>query len=415
MQSSKEIELMTSEKELVKFYKKVLTIVSVSQIFGGAGLAAGITVGALIAKDILGTDAYSGIPSALFTLGSAGAAMMVGILSQKYGRRIGLSIGFVLGGIGAIGVVIATLLSNIWILFIALLIYGSGTATNLQARYAGTDLAKSHQKGKAISIAMVMTTFGAIIGPNVSNFMGSIAQNLNLPSLSGPFILAAIAYIMAGIVLFIMLRPDPSVIANHIQSFGNNKQEVDETINDKNGIVFGGFIMVLTQIVMLAIMTMTPVHIENNGHSLNAIGIVIGLHIGFMYLPSLITGVLVDKVGTKVMSIASALTLLLAGIVSAFAPTNSVLWIAIGLSLLGMGWNFGLISGTTIIVQSTSLDIRAKIQGQIDVFIALSGAAGGVLSGIVMAQSNYMTLAIVGGLLSLTIIPFLRFNKKIRT
>ena len=170
---------------MVKFYKKVLTIVSVSQIFGGAGLAAGITVGALIAKDILGTDAYSGIPSALFTLGSAGAAMMVGILSQKYGRRIGLSIGFVLGGIGAIGVVIATLLSNIWILFIALLIYGSGTATNLQARYAGTDLAKSHQKGKAISIAMVMTTFGAIIGPNVSNFMGSIAQNLNLPSLSG--------------------------------------------------------------------------------------------------------------------------------------------------------------------------------------------------------------------------------------
>ena len=397
---------MTSEKELVKFYKKVLTIVSVSQIFGGAGLAAGITVGALIAKDILGTDAYSGIPSALFTLGSAGAAMMVGILSQKYGRRIGLSIGFVLGGIGAIGVVIATLLSNIWILFIALLIYGSGTATNLQARYAGTDLAKSHQKGKAISIAMVMTTFGAIIGPNVSNFMGSIAQNLNLPSLSGPFILAAIAYIMAGIVLFIMLRPDPYIIAN---------QEVDETINDKNGIVFGGFIMVLTQIVMLAIMTMTPVHIENNGHSLNAIGIVIGLHIGFMYLPSLITGVLVDKVGTKVMSIASALTLLLAGIVCAFAPTNSVLWIAIGLSLLGMGWNFDLISGTTIIVQSTSLDIRAKIQGQIDVFIALSGAAGGVLSGIVMAQSNYMTLAIVGGLLSLTIIPFLRFNKKIRT
>lgn len=169
--------------------------------------------------------------------------------------------------------------------------------------------------------------------------------------------------------------------------------------------MFGGFIMVLTQIVMLAIMTMTPVHIENNGHSLNAIGIVIGLHIGFMYLPSLITGVLVDKVGTKVMSIASALTLLLAGIVCAFAPTNSVLWIAIGLSLLGMGWNFDLISGTTIIVQSTSLDIRAKIQGQIDVFIALSGAAGGVLSGIVMAQSNYMTLAIVGGLLSLTIIP----------
>lgn len=179
-------ELIDSEEKISKFYKKVLIIVSISQIFGGAGLAAGITVGALIAKDILGTDAYSGVPSALFTLGSAGAAMMVGMLSQKYGRRIGLAIGFALGGIGAIGVVIATLFSNIWLLLFALLVYGSGTATNLQARYAGTDLAKSHQKGKSISIAMVMTTFGAVVGPNISDLMGDVAQSLTLPSLSGP-------------------------------------------------------------------------------------------------------------------------------------------------------------------------------------------------------------------------------------
>ena len=405
-------ELIDSEEKISKFYKKVLIIVSISQIFGGAGLAAGITVGALIAKDILGTDAYSGVPSALFTLGSAGAAMMVGMLSQKYGRRIGLAIGFALGGIGAIGVVIATLFSNIWLLLFALLVYGSGTATNLQARYAGTDLAKSHQKGKSISIAMVMTTFGAVVGPNISDLMGDVAQSLTLPSLSGPFILAAIAYILAGVVLFITLKPDPYLVAKHIQAVGTNKQEIDETLNNKNGVVFGGFIMVLTQIVMLAIMTMTPVHMQHHGHTLNAIGIVIGLHIGFMYLPSLITGVLVDKLGAKFMSIASALTLLLAGFVSALSPTNSVFWIAVGLSLLGIGWNFGLISGTTIIVQSTSLDIRAKVQGKIDVFIALSGAAGGALSGVVMAQSNYMTLAIVGGLLSLLIIPFLRFNRK---
>ncbi|MFG0930693.1 MFS transporter [Staphylococcus sp. 231237_7MaSpsaltlick] len=403
-------ELINNESKLRSFYKKVLTIVSISQIFGGAGLAAGITVGALIAKDILGTDAYSGVPSFLFTLGSAGAAMMVGIFSQKFGRRIGLSIGFALGGVGAIGVVIATMFSNIWLLLFSLLIYGSGTATNLQARYAGTDLAKPHQKGKAISITMVMTTFGAVIGPNTSEVMGTIADGLNLPSLSGPFILAAVAYILAGVVLFIMLRPDPYLVAKHIRTLDTNKQEIDSTLNNKSGVIFGGFIMVLTQIVMLAIMTMTPVHMQHNGHTLNAIGIVIGLHIGFMYLPSLITGVLVDKIGAKSMSVASALTLLLAGVVSAFSPENSVFWIASGLSLLGIGWNFGLISGTAIIVQSTSLDIRAKVQGQIDVFIALSGAAGGALSGIVMAQSNYMTLAIIGGILSLLILPFLRFN-----
>lgn len=408
---SKEIErLIEDETSLRKFYKKVLTIVSISQIFGGAGLAAGITVGALIAKDILGTDAYSGLPSALFTLGSAGAAMMVGTLSQKFGRRIGLSIGFILGGVGAIGVIFATVLNNIWLLFIALLIYGSGTATNLQARYAGTDLAKVNQKGKAISITMVMTTFGAVIGPNVADFMGNIALGINLPPLSGPFILAAFAYILAGLVLFIMLRPDPYLIAKRIHNSSNNTSSIDNTVNNKRGMVFGGFVMVLTQMVMLAIMTMTPVHMAHYGHTLSAIGIVIGLHIGFMYFPSLITGFLVDKVGAKIMSIASAITLLLAGLVSAFAPPNSVSLIALGLSLLGLGWNFGLISGTTMVVQSTSLDIRAKIQGKVDVFIALSGAAGGALSGVIVAQSNFMTLGIIGGLLSLIILPLLKFK-----
>ncbi|MBO1212181.1 MFS transporter [Staphylococcus nepalensis] len=408
---SKEIErLIEDETSLRKFYKKVLTIVSISQIFGGAGLAAGITVGALIAKDILGTDAYSGLPSALFTLGSAGAAMMVGTLSQKFGRRIGLTIGFILGGVGAIGVIFAAVLNNIWLLFIALLIYGSGTATNLQARYAGTDLAKVNQRGKAISITMVMTTFGAVIGPNVADFMGNIALGINLPPLSGPFILAAFAYILAGLVLFIMLRPDPYLIAKRIHNSSNNTSSIDNTVNDKRGMVFGGFVMVLTQMVMLAIMTMTPVHMSHYGHTLSAIGIVIGLHIGFMYFPSLITGFLVDKVGAKIMSIISAITLLLAGLVSAFAPPNSVPLIALGLSLLGLGWNFGLISGTTMIVQSTSLDIRAKIQGKVDVFIALSGAAGGALSGVIVAQSNFMTLGIIGGLLSLIILPLLKFR-----
>ncbi|WP_407689964.1 MFS transporter [Risungbinella massiliensis] len=120
-----------------QLYKRTLLIIVISQIFGGAGLAAGITVGALLAQDMLGTDSLSGVPVALFTLGSAGSALLVGRLSQRFGRRLGLSTGFLAGGIGAIGVVIAAMNENIYLLFASLLIYGAGTATNLQARYAG--------------------------------------------------------------------------------------------------------------------------------------------------------------------------------------------------------------------------------------------------------------------------------------
>ncbi len=167
---------MYTEEGQRKLYKRTLIIVSISQMFGGAGLAAGITVGALLAQQMLGTDAFAGLPAAMFTMGSAIAAFFVGKLSQKYGRRVGLAAGFIVGGLGAIGVVLAALINSIILLLVSLLIYGAGTATNLQARYAGTDLANKKQRATAISITMVMTTFGAVAGPNLVGVMGRVCS-----------------------------------------------------------------------------------------------------------------------------------------------------------------------------------------------------------------------------------------------
>ncbi|MCY7942281.1 MFS transporter [Bacillus inaquosorum] len=397
-------------------YKRTLFVVSISQIFGGAGLAAGVTVGALIAQQMLGTDAFAGLPSALFTLGSAGSALFVGRLSQRYGRRTGLSAGFVIGGLGAIGVIIAAIINSIFLLFTSLLIYGAGTATNLQARYAGTDLANNKQRATAVSITMVFTTFGAVAGPSLVNVMGNFALSIGIPSLAGPFILAAAAYILAGVVLFIMLRPDPLVIARTIEATNQEPSdkghlETTEHTENKRGIIVGAAIMVLTQIVMVAIMTMTPVHMSHHGHGLGAVGLVIGFHIGAMYLPSLVTGVLVDKLGRTAMAIASGTTLLLAGLMAAFAPGDSMVLLVIALSLLGLGWNFGLISGTALIVDSTETATRAKTQGTVDVLIALSGAAGGALSGMIVAGSSFLTLSFTGGILSLLLIPVVVWSR----
>ncbi|AMW99273.1 MFS transporter [Rummeliibacillus stabekisii] len=392
-----------------KLYKRTLIIVVISQMFGGAGLAAGVTVGALLAEQMLGTNTLAGLPTALFTLGSAGAALAVGKLSNRFGRRIGLATGFIAGGLGAIGVVFAAVLNSVLLLFAALLVYGAGTATNLQARYAGTDLATSKQRATAVSIAMVSTTLGAVAGPNLVSVMGNFAISLGIPSLAGPFILATISYILAGLVLFIMLRPDPYIVARMIETTKEPRDVEQLTIKDSNenkrGIILGSTIMVLTQIVMVAIMTMTPVHMKHHGQNLNAVGLVIGFHIGAMYLPSLVTGILVDKLGRTLMAVVSGITLLLAGLIAAIAPTDSILLLIIALSLLGLGWNFGLISGTALIIDSTEVSTRAKIQGVVDVLIALAGAAGGALSGIIVAGTSYETLSLTGGFLSLVLIP----------
>ncbi|RAS86398.1 MFS transporter [Priestia endophytica] len=400
-----------------KLYKRTLLIVGLSQMFAGAGLAAGITVGALLAQQMLGTEAGAGLPTAIFNLGSAGAALIVGWLSQRYGRRTGLATGFIAGGIGAIGVIIAAVINSLFLLFISLFIYGAGTATNLQARYAGTDLASPKQRATAVSMAMVFTTFGAVAGPNLVGITGKLALAMNVPELTGPFILAAFAYILAGLIFSIMLRPDPLLIARAIEA---NKQEHDIQANpipyvhktNKRGVAVGAIVMVVTQIVMFAIMTMTPVHMQHHGHDLDAVGIVIGAHIGLMYLPSLITGVLIDRIGRNTMTIAAGVTLLFAGLVAAMAPGNSMFFLILSLSLLGLGWNLGLISGTAQIVDSTDPSTRAKTQGTVDVLIALAGAAGGVLSGVIVAHFSYAILSLGGGILCLVLIPLVVLAKE---
>ena len=397
-------------------YRKTLIIVVFSQIFGGAGLAAGITVGALLAQDMLGTDSFTGVPTALFTLGSALAAFLVGRLSERYGRRLGLATGFAAGGLGAAGVIIAAMMDNIWVLCVSLLIYGFGTATNLQARYAGTDLAAPKQRATAVSTAMVFTTFGAVAGPNLVEVMGDIASSIGVPALAGPFILAAAAYMMAGLVLFIFLRPDPFIVARAIErkertiSSPLSEQQL-QPLSNKKGIMMGAGVMVLTQIIMVAIMTMTPVHMQHHGHDLSQVGLVIGIHVGAMYLPSLVTGVLVDKVGRTVMAIASGVTLLAAGVTATMAPAGSMAGLMIALGLLGLGWNFGLISGTALIVDSTTPEGRARTQGTVDVLIALAGASGGVLSGMVVASSSYAVLSLTGGFLALLLIPLIVWSR----
>lgn len=405
--------------------RRVLTVVVLSQILGGAGLAAGITVGALLAEDMLGADSLSGLPAGLFTLGSALAAFLVGRVSQARGRRIGLAAGFAFGGLGAAGVVAAAVFDNVILLFIALFVYGAGTATNLQARYAGTDLAQPTQRGTAISIAMVSTTLGAVAGPNLVEPLGVLATSIGVPALAGPFLLAAVVYLAAGAVLFVFLRPDPLLIARHLPSptpavreshspAGSDEADLPSIPRRDVGVAVGASVMVLTQIAMIAIMTMTPVHMRAHGHGLGEVGLVIGIHVGAMYLPSLITGRLVDRVGRVPMAIASGVTLLVAGITAALAPADSLGLLILALALLGLGWNFGLIAGTALVVDATEPESRAKVQGSVDVLIALGGAGGGALSGVVVAGTSYATLSLAGGVLSLILIPVVLWSRRIR-
>jgi MFS family permease len=398
---------MTHQDEPVE-QRRTLRVLVGAQVLSGAGLAAGVTVGSLLAEDMLGATSLAGIPSALFTVGSATTAVVVGRISNRRGRRLGLALGYATGALGSVGVVAAAALDSVPLLFVALVVYGAGTATNLQARYAGADLAAPARRGRAVSTVLVATTVGAVIGPNLVSVMGGVAERWSIPRLAGPFILAAAAYGAAGLVLWTRLRPDPLLLARRRASTAAPVEAARATPvarEPSTAVVLGAGVMVITQLVMVAIMTMTPVHMKHHGHGVAATGMVIAAHVGSMYLPSPLTGHLVDRFGPLVLAGGSGLTLLLAGLTAAAVPETSVFGLAVALGLLGLGWNLGLVSGTAIITDSVPLATRAKTQGQVDLCIAIAGTGGGLGSGVLMAASSYTVLTLTGGVVALAIVP----------
>ncbi|HEX6757073.1 MAG TPA: MFS transporter [Propionibacteriaceae bacterium] len=397
--------------------RRTLAILLLAQILSGAGLAAGITVGALLAEQMLGSSRFSGLPTVFFTIGSAAAAVGVGRVSQRLGRRAGLSAGYLTGALGSLGVVAAAGLGNVALLFTSLLIYGAGVSTNLQARYAGADLAAPSRRGRAVSIVLVATAVGAIIGPNLVRVSGTLASRFGIPALAGPFLLAGAAYASAGIVLWLLLRPDPLLLARRLAAAGSSGADKPVTVPSTStaasesrqgwswAVAGGTGIMILTQLIMVAIMTITPIHIEHHGHGIGVTGVVIAAHVAGMFLPSPFSGWLVDRFGYLPIAAAAGFVLLASGLLAAWAPVDSVGTLLLALVLLGLGWNLGLVSGTTLVTDAVPLATRARTQGVVDFGVALAGAGGGLSSGLIVTATSYATLTLAGGILGLLIIP----------
>lgn len=393
--------------------RRTILILVISQIFGGAGLGTGVAVGALLAEDMLGSTSLAGLPSALFALGAAGAALVVGRISQRAGRRLGLATGYLGSFVGSAGVVLAAVVSSPLLLMVGLLLYGAGSATSLQARYAGTDLVSASHRGRAVSTVLVATTAGAVIGPNLVEATGSFARAIGVPELSGPFILAGAAYGVAAITLFLFLRPDPLLTARSLAPGATLPSQPDAVAGFDEPAVWtgnlrlGALTMIITQVVMVAIMTMTPIHMRDNGHGLTDTGLVISIHIASMYLPSPLSGWLADRFGRRPVIMVAGAVLLAAGLVAATAPASSIAVLTLALGLLGLGWNLGLISGTTLVTDGTPLASRARTQGSVDLAVALAGSGAGILSGIMVDATSFPALSVAGGLLALLLIPLM--------
>ena len=386
--------------------RRTLRVLVAAQVLGGVGLAAGVAVGALLARDLLDGDSLTGLPVAVATAGGALIAPPLSRLMAARGRRPGLALGYLLGALGSVVVVTAAALGSFTLLLAGMVLFGGGNTASLLARYAGADLALPLQRGRAVSTVLFATTFGAVAGPNLIDATGALARAVGLPELSGPFGLSGLAYVAAAIVVGVALRPDPLVLARAVDPASDPLAPAP--VGGRGGwsdlahgpALTGVTAMVAAQLVMVGVMTMTPLHMRAHGHGLQVIGLVISIHIAGMYLFSPLVGQFCDRLGRMPALRVGAAILTAAGTLAAFADPASSVVLAAALFLLGLGWSFCLVGGSTLLVDAVPLARRAQAQGKADLMLGLSGATGGLGSGFLLGAAGFAAVGLLAAVVS---------------
>ncbi len=224
---------------------------------------------------------------------------------------------------------------------------------------------------------------------------------------------------MAAVLLTALLRPDPLHLARARLPAADTSDTVrgadsgnaaDPVRKDAGrprgpGVSTGLWIMLLGQLPKVALMTMTPVHLAANGHGTGTIGLVVSLHIAAMFLPSPLTGLLTDRLGALPVAAASGVLLCAAALLAAAAPGDSVPLLAAALTLAGIAWNLGLVSGTAVITAALPPGHGANTQGLADVGLAVAGSTGALLSGLAVTAGGYDALALACAFTALLVTP----------
>lgn len=402
-----------TDARVAAIHRRTLIVVSTAQVFSGFGLAAGITVGALLAAAVWDNTAMAGVPAVVMTLGASGAALLIAGVSGRRGRRIGLALGYITGALGAAGIIVSVWQGWPAVVLVSFLIYGAGSAANLQARFTGADLAPPHKRATAMSIVLMATTVGAVLGPLSAQWSGDKADGWGLNPLLGPFLVAGTAYALGSLVLAVFLRPDPLLMAREVATAQAASDAADgiEVVDDAERPRWRGHvaaaigIMIIAQAVMVAIMTMTPVHLTHHHHSIGAVGAIIAAHIAAMYVPSPLSGWLVDRWGALPVAVLAGLVLVAAGVVAAVSDPDVTTGIGFALVLLGLGWSLGMISGSAMLTEWAPRAQRPRIQGRSDALTTLAGASGAGLAGVLMGLQGYVAVSLAGAALALLMIP----------
>ncbi len=390
--------------EILSLQRRSVGTLAGSQVLGGVAVAGSLPAGALIAASISGSEAAAGLAQTFGVLGAALLALPLARIALTRGRRAALSLGYLLGSIGAVIVIASTVQRSLVGVYVGCLLVGVASAAGLQARYAATDLATPRHRARSLSIVVWGATVGAVAGPNLLDISGQWAVTWGLPQLTGPYLVAAGVTLVTVVVLLLGLRPDPYRESLRIRGADGpgvshpRLRDGIEHLKSRPRAILGIGAVAVGHVAMVMVMVMTPVHMAHVDVRLQLIGLVISVHVAGMYAFSPLVGMAVDRFGRIQVIFVGVAILLAACVISGLSAADNVVTLGIGLFLLGLGWSCTLIAGSTLVTDEVEPRERPSVQGLSDLTMNVAGALGGVVAGVVVWLSSYAVLNAVAAI-----------------
>ncbi|MFN8023202.1 MAG: MFS transporter [Acidimicrobiales bacterium] len=384
--------------------RRTLITLRVAQVPSQAAVSGMIAVVALLVGELIDNARLAGTGSATFTLGSALVAVPLSAAMRRHGRRVPLVRAWTAAAIGAFVAGIAGQLGSFPLFVVGMLAFGAGQAAGLQARFVGADLAEASARSQAIGSVVWVGTLGAAFGPLLTPWEKRVADSVGLEPLVGPFFFAGTFFAISAVVIAMRLRPDPLTVAGLTDPNAQRVRPLRQ-VRGAIGVLrtrplaqLGLASMVISQTAMVAVMTMTPPYMKDHHHS-DLSAYVIALHIVGMYGFSPFVGRAVERLGRIISIVIGSVILGVGTFVTVMVGYNAVL-VFIGLFLLGVGWSFGLVAGSTLLTESVPAETRVEVQGSGDLLMSLCGGSAAFASGFVKASYGYGSLAYAGSVLA---------------
>ena len=359
----------------------------VSVAFSSIGFIAAVTVTVLAAREVSSNPYFVGFPNAVGVGGAIIGTQIFDKLSQKYSRNRALSNTFLIGGVGGLVLIYSLIIDSFLLLLFGAVVLGIGQSATLQTRYAASFVASESFKATALSLAVWFSVFGSIFGPRLVGEYSEIFNKWFGSDLIIGYFIATFGMFLAGISISMFSQKDSPLNQKLIVEKSSKISGLDHTAKLLTRI------LVLNHFVMVLIMSATPLHVQDIGETIRLVGTIISYHTLGMFLLSPILGKLVDKYGNKRFAIIGTLILIVSCIFTLF--NTDILFLKIGLYLLGLGWNFNYIAISSAI-SKYSINNSVNLNIKSDSMVFIGSAVAHISLGFTYLNIGYTGLVYFG-------------------